>query len=437
MRRLAYLFPAFPVLHQTFTVGEVLGLKRRGYDLRLISLKSAHPDLQQPEARALIGETLYCPRLVSPAVWRVFLRALATRPGDLAGLLGHVWRAWCGGRVKGKGKGHQRADTFSLTERVEIFYSSNSFFYLLKSIFLVPYALYIADYLEREKIDHVHSHWATYPTTVAMMIKQWSGVPFSFTAHAYDIYMIGRMLPAKLDQASFVVTCAQTNRRHLQKFCDNGAARRIYVNYHGADLERFSPTRKEAGRYFRVMSCGWLKEYKGFHYLLDSIALLVERGVPVYAELAGDGPQRGYLESQAARLGIADKVHFHGYVDHDRLAALYAGADVFALPSVIMGRYGRQDVIPNVLAEAMAAGLPAVASDVAGIPELLEDGISGLLVPERDSEALADALERLWREPETARRFARAARLRVEDIWDRNKNLKELAGIIDCHLPDE
>ena len=113
MRRLAYLFPAFPVLHQTFTVGEVLGLKRRGYDLRLISLKPARPDLQQPEARALIGETMYCPRLVSPAIWRVFLRALATRPGDLARLLGHVWRAWCGGRVKGRGKGHQRADTFS------------------------------------------------------------------------------------------------------------------------------------------------------------------------------------------------------------------------------------------------------------------------------------------------------------------------------------
>ena len=152
-------------------------------------------------------------------------------------------------------------------------------------------------------------------------------------------------------------------------------------------------------------------------------------------ELAGDGPQRRYLERQADKLGISDRVVIHGYVDHDRLIDLYRHADAVALPSVIMGRYGRQDVIPNVLAEAMAAGVPVVASNVAGIPELIEDGTSGLLVPERDATALADALERLWRDPGEAMRLARAARSRVEEIWDRDKNLDELARIIDAHVP--
>ncbi len=435
MRRLAYLFPAFPVLHQTFTLGEVLGLRRKGYDLRLISLKPAHRELQQPEALGLIEKTHYCPRLWRPAVWGALARALVRRPRDVVRLFAFVVSAWRGGRAEGARRSMPSAATFSVAERFDIFYSSSPLMYLFKSVLLVPTALYLAEHLEREGIGHVHSHWATYPTTVAMIMNRWCGMPYSFSAHAYDIYMIGRMLPAKIANATFVVTCAGANRRHLAAYCGDGHAARVHVNYHGADLGRFVPVERSRGARFHIMSCGWLKEYKGFHYLLDALALLAGRGVDAVVELAGDGPQRRYLERQAGRLGISDRVVIHGYVDHGRLIELYQRADAVALPSVIMGRYGRQDVIPNVLAEAMAAGVPVVASNIAGIPELIEDGTSGLLVPERDAEALADALERLWRAPEEAARLARAGRAKVEEIWDRDSNLDDLARIIDAHVP--
>lgn len=434
MRRLSYLFPAFPVLHQTFTLGEVLGLERRGYDLVLISLKRSQADLQQPEARPLLEQTHYCPNLLSGPVLGALGRALRARPTDVLRLFADVVAAWrTRAPVTAQNDGPPPA-TLSVSERILAVYHHNAWVYLAKSLVLVPYAIYIAERLQRENVGHVHAHWATYPTTVAYLVKRWCGIPYSFTAHAYDIYMISRMLPAKLREASFVVTCADTNRRYLCSLVDDATAARVHVNYHGTDLGRFTPLRRARGSRFRIMSCGWLKEYKGFHILLEAVALLVERGVDAVLDLAGDGPQRAFLETRASELGIRDRLHLHGYLPHAKLVDLYRACDVFALPSIVMGGYGRQDVIPNVLAEAMAVGTPVLATSIGGIPELIDDGQSGLLVPERDPRALAEALERLWMDPALAARLAAAGRAKVERIWNRERNLEELAALINAHV---
>jgi glycosyltransferase involved in cell wall biosynthesis len=436
VRKLAYLFPAFPVLHQTFTLGEVLGLKRKGYDLQLFSLKRSDVNLQQEDARPLIDETAYCPALFSKPMLSCFWNGLKKRPGDVAKMFGSVFSAW---RMRGNSP-RQAASTdapttLSFQEKLLGIYHHNAYVYLMKSLALVPYAIYLSEILQKRQIAHVHAHWATYPATTAYLIRQWAGIPYSFTAHAYDIYMISRMLPAKLAAAEFVVTCADTNRRYLCALCDDASIHdKIHVNYHGTDLSRFSPVAHDRTTTFRVMSCGWLKEYKGFHYLLDALAVLVKRGIDVSLDLAGDGPQRAYLENQASELGIAERVNFHGYLGHDRLVDLYRTADVFALPSIVMGNYGRQDVIPNVLAEAMAVGVPVIGSSIGGVPELIDDGENGLLVEERDAIGLADALEKLWKDPDVARRLAKAGRAKVERIWDRDTNLGELATLIDAYV---
>ncbi len=438
MGRVAYLFPAFPVLHQTFTVGEVLGLRRKGCRPRLVSLKRPDFDLQQSGAAELIEETLYCPPLRSREMVACMARALGCRPGAVMALFLAVWRAWRRDPaerqvVAGRDGG---AETLGFGERLLAIYHTNGLIYLLKSLALVPYAIYIAERLEREGVRHVHAHWATFPTTVAFLIRRWSGIPYSFTAHAYDIYMHSRMLPAKVREARFVVTCAKANKEYLASLCGRAAAERIHVNYHGTDLARFEVVRRRRGDGLRVVSCGWLKEYKGFHILLEAVARLVDRGIDVRLDIAGDGPQRAYLERRAAELGIERRVTLHGYLRHEQLRRLYCNADVFALPSVVMGRYGRQDVIPNVLAEAMAAGLPVIGSAIGGVAELVEDGTDGLLVPQRDVGALADALEKLYREPDLARRLSVAARKKVERIWDRERNLEELAEIFETYSPD-
>ncbi len=438
MRRIAYLFPAFPVLHQTFTLGEVLGLKRKGCDLHLVSLKRSDAGLQQSKARPLIAETDYCPALLSKQMLGSFLAALRRRPAGVGRLFATVFAAWRERRSESKPETAPPSEsTLTPYERVLGVLHHDPYLYLLKSLLLVPYAIWIAERLNSRDVGHVHAHWATYPATVALLIKEWAGIPYSFTAHAYDIYMISRMLPTKIENAEFVVTCAQANRRYLTSLCGEEAAGRVHVNYHGTDLGTFRPGQVERGRQYRVMSCGWLKEYKGFHYLLDALALLVERGIDAHLDLAGDGPQKAHLEARSRSLGIADRITFHGYIGHEELVELYRASHVFALPSIVMGSYGRQDVIPNVLAEAMAVGIAVVGSDIGGVSELIEHDTDGLLVGERDTVALADALERLWREPDTAARLAESGRRKVERIWDRDRNLDELLELFDRYVGEQ
>ena len=207
-------------------------------------------------------------------------------------------------------------------------------------------------------------------------------------------------------------------------------AAQIFLNYHGTDLDRFRPGNRSPGAQFRIVSVGWFKEYKGFHFVVEAVAIMAQRGIDAVLHLAGDGPQRAYLEQQAKRLGIADRVVFHGYLDHAHLVELYRDCDAFAMGSIEMTNFGRQDVIPNVIAEAMAVGLPVVATRMGGVAELLEDGESGLLVPQRDARALADALTRLAKDPETAVRIRGGALAKVRRIWDRSRNLDELAELL-------
>ena len=435
-RRIAYLFPLFPVINQTFTLAEVVWLKEQGHDIGLYSLLSrVDRNLQQAEARGLIGQTHYCPGYGSSKLWKPFLRAAIQRPLGVAKLFGTVIRAWRQAVPTKRGTSDAGPETFGLEDWLDVLYRGNKWVYLLKSWMMVPHALYLSEVFEQDGIPHVHCHWATYPATVGMLIKQWSGLPFSVTAHAYDIHMMPWMLPAKLEAADFFVTCAEYNRRYLQSMCSKEAGDRIILNYHGTNLQRFRPGPRREGDDFRVVSVGWFKEYKGFHFVVEAVAKLVAQGVNVSFHLAGDGPQKAYLVEQAKRLGIENRVVFHGYLDHDHLLSLYRDCDVFAMGSIEMTNFGRQDVIPNVIAEAMATGLPVVATRMGGISELVEEGVSGMMVPQRDSDALAEALGRIARDPEFAVQLRTAALARVADIWDRNKNLQELAAVFAQRIP--
>jgi len=435
-RRIAYLFPLFPVINQTFTLAEVVWLKQNGYDIRLYSLLSRiDPKLQQAEAKSLIGETHYCPGYSSGDLWKPLLRALRTNPGGVLALYKSVWRAW---RAKVPLKDRASApgpETFGLEDWLDVLYRGNKWFYLLKNWMMVPHSIYLSEVFERDGIPHVHCHWATYPATVAMLVHQWCGIPFSVTAHAYDIHMMPWMLPMKLERAQFFVTCADYNRRYLASMCSPEVGRRIVLNYHGTNLQRFQPGPGTPHDDFRIVSVGWFKEYKGFHIIVEAVAKLVAQGVNATFHLAGDGPQKAYLVEQSRRLGIADRVVFHGYLDHDRLVSLYRDCEVFAMGSIEMTNFGRQDVIPNVIAEAMAVGLPVVSTKMGGIPELLEDGVSGIMVPQRDPHALAEALGRVARDPALAARLRSAGLARVADIWDRNKNLVQLSHVFDERIP--
>lgn len=433
MPPIAFVFPAFPVLHQTFVLWEILALREAGLPLRIYSIKRPGRGVQQPEAAALAREVTYLPSVFSAPVAAANLRALCTRPRRYLAAFARVVRAWWHDRDLaarwglGAAPEDEELRTLGWRDRMEMHFNTHPVWYLLKSLWLVPLGVYLGAELRRLGIGRVHAQWASYPTTVALAAKWVWDIPFGFTAHAYDIYVVPHLLSAKVREADLVVTCARYNARHLRDAAADVAPARIRVNYHGVDLSRFRPP--EAPRAANdpplIVTCGRLQLYKGHHVLLRACALL---SVPVHCVVIGDGPMRNHLAGLADELGIGDRVRFTGPIPQAEVAAWYARADLFVLASVVVERSGRRDVIPNVLAEAMAMRVPVVATDVAGVSELVEDGVSGRLVAPNDPTALAAALAALLGDASERSRLAEGGYRRVHAIFDRARNVRDLVS---------
>lgn len=432
-RSIAFVFPAFPVLHQTFVLWEVIALRKRGIPIALYSLKRPSTRTQQPEAQALAAETAYLPSAFSVEVAWANLRSFARAPVRYAGVYARTVLEWWRDRTAGR-DWMRKQTSADAPERLQTprewlrgWFNTNRVLFLLKSIWLIPTAVYLGEQLRRRGIDHLHAHWASYSTTVALVIHWLYGIPFSFTAHAYDIYLVPWLLGVKVREARRVITCAEVNARFLAARGRHLPPGRLLVNYHGVDLDRFRPRANGHAREMPyVLTCGRLEPYKGHHILLRACAALSR---PVHCVVVGEGPQRGRLERLARELGIADRVEFTGPLSQPELVEHYARADLFVLASVILETFGKRDVIPNVLAEAMAMRIPVVATNVSGIGELIQDRQTGRLVPPNDAGALTAVIEELLSDRPQRSALAQAGLERVRRDFDRDKNIEELATL--------
>ncbi|HSP97442.1 MAG TPA: glycosyltransferase [Candidatus Dormibacteraeota bacterium] len=430
---IAFLFPAFPNLHQTFVLWEVLALRERGIDIALYSIKRPLTKTQQPEGAALQAEVTYLPSTLSAAVLRANLALLARHPGRYLGAVAGLVRGWWQDRAAGRAWQAQQVSADApdkertLQETLAGWFNRSPVLYLFKSLWLIPLAAWLGADLERRGIRRLHAHWASYATTVALVAHWLYDIPFSFTAHAYDIYLVPRLLGVKVREAEFAVTCARVNAEFLNMLAGTAPGERVVVNYHGVSLDRFKPLPRPAAAPMPcIVTCGRLEPYKGHHVLLRAVAALDR---PVRVVLIGEGPQRQKLAQLAAELGIGERVEFTGPLPQARLAEIYAGADLFVLASVIIERSGKRDVIPNVLAEAMAMRLPVVATSVSGIGELIADGVSGRLVAPNDPAALGRVLGELLDDPAQRQRLAAEGAATVAHMFDREVNIEELAAL--------
>jgi glycosyltransferase involved in cell wall biosynthesis len=437
MAKLAYLFPAFPVFHQTFVLWEVMGLHRNGVNPKIYSLR--RPSVrQQPEGQRLVRDVTYLPGVVSAPVLRANWRLLRADPRRYLSLYVAVGRAWRTGAKAPHGEVGPKHQPAMLYDRLRGWFNAQPLLYLFKSLWLVPTAVYLAERIEAEGITHVHAHWASYPATVAYVVSIVSGVSFSISAHAYDIYMVQRMLPAKLRAARFVVTCARTNADFLKHLAGTELGRKIIVSYHGVDVGRFAPPpKRDAAACLRIVSCGQLEQYKGMHVLIDACAQLQGRGIPLECRIIGEGLQRRQLERQIERLGLSRTVHLVGSRPQGEVAEFLANADLFVLASEQNGKFGRRDVIANVIVEAMAAGLPVVASHIPGVEELVEHGATGLLVPPNRADKLADAMAVLASNADERARLGQAGRRRILRDFDSSKNVGLLARLLTRSTDDD
>lgn len=262
------------------------------------------------------------------------------------------------------------------------------------------------------------------------------GIPYSFTGHGSDLNRDQHMLCEKVAEAAFVVPVSNFFKDMIVERCGEQYRHKVVVIHCGVDTQVFQPLgtveNDKPSETFDIFCVGTLHEVKGQTYLIEACRLLDERGLEFICHFIGDGPDLADLRKQVEEAGLIDLVQFHGRRTHQEVAELLQNATVLVTPSVPT-KDGRREGIPVVLMEAMASGLPVVATAISGIPELVEDKHNGFLTPPGDAPAIANALERLYNNPGLRQQFAQAGREKVVDEFDLYKN----AFILSTHFGEE
>jgi len=402
----------YPGLSHTFIQREVLALRELGVDVYTYSIRSPGAcDLLSDDNRRENESTQY----VLPPKWaplmcahfreffsrplryfRTLALALRVRPGGLRGVL------W--------------------------------------AMFYFAEAIYLAALWKRDSIEHAHIHFAMSCATPGMLASYASGIPYSVTIHGPSVFLKAReyRVDEKVKRASFAVCISEFCRNKVASLCGSKDRNKLHVIHCGVNPETYSPPRVVYGRNsqlptpnsqlpIHLLSVGRLAHCKGFHILLEAIAHLKSKGVPVKLNLIGDGPERALLENHAGELGIGDCVTFEGGVGQDDIQAYYDACDIFVLPSFDEG-------VPVVLMEAMAKEIPVVTTRITGVPELVEDGVSGVLVNPGNAEELANAVAHLAEDAELRKIFGKAGREKVLDEFDSRKNARSLKILFERYI---
>jgi glycosyltransferase involved in cell wall biosynthesis len=429
---IGYVLKSYPRMSETFIANEIYLLEKLGLKLRLFSIL----DLRDPQRHAVV-DAIRAPVEYLPQVTPLNETSFAVWLGRNAPkFLGGHWRLF-----KARPVNYARtllaALRLAFKHRRALLRPETSFF----KEFLQAGAI-AQSVLTAGTIRHLHAHFCHSATTVAMFASRLCGLPFSFTAHAKDIYVEslnpGDLLQTKLRRAKFAVTCVRANQEHLASLGIKETP--IYNLYHGLDTRQFAPRAGDAEEPATplLLSVGRLVEKKGFPVLIEACRLLKDRGYRFRCHIIGaPGPCATHVASLIHELELEDIVELRPAVTQEELREIYRQVTLFVLPCQIADNNDR-DGIPNVLVEAMASGLPVVSTKVSGIPELIESGANGLLAPQKDPRALADAVARLLDAPALRRELGEAAREKVCRLFDAESNILALHRLfIDCLSSDK
>jgi colanic acid/amylovoran biosynthesis glycosyltransferase len=399
--KVAYIMSRFPKLTETFILYEMLAMQQQSIQVEVYPLLRERDEVMHPEARQFVSVAHFQPFMSLP-ILRANLYFLWKKPLAYLKTLWDVLRANWG---------------------------SYNFFTGVIGIF--PKSVLFAYQMRADQVRHVHAHFASHPAAAAFIIHRLVGIPYSFTAHGSDLHRDRHMLREKVAEAAFVAAISEYNRELIVSECRGNHREKVKVVHCGVDTEVFRArsheTPFEKGENpFMILCVGTLHEVKGQPYLIEACRFLQERGHNFECHFVGDGPDRKALNELVEQAGLSGKVHFHGSLTREQIARLLMDADVLTAPSVPT-RDGRREGIPVVLMEAMGSGVPVIASDLSGIPELVNDQLTGLLVRPRDARSIADALERFIQNPGVRRSLGKAGRAKVVAEFDLNKNAAKLA----------
>jgi len=381
--RVAYIVSRFPKLTETFVLYDILAMEREaGIEVEIYSLLRQRERVVNPQVNALLKQAHF-EGLLSWRVLRANLHYLLKCPSTYFGTLSTILRMTFG--------------------------SANFF---LGSVAFFPKSVCFARDMEQRGISHVHAHFANHPALAGYIVTRLTSIPYSFTARGSDIHLERRMLKEKVETAAFAIAVSDYNRNLIVAECGEHVAGKVHVVYGGVDTERVSPVARVGNKKFAMLSIGRFEEVKGHTYLIESCRLLRARGVAFQCQFIGEGPLFSNVREQIDRAKLGDQIVISSFCTHKEVIDRMRNSDLVVLATTPTAG-GECEGIPNVLKEAMACGLPVVASNVGGIPELVENRVSGILVPPRDPVALAEAIEELASNTNMRQRMGEAGRQKI------------------------
>jgi colanic acid/amylovoran biosynthesis glycosyltransferase len=424
--RVAYVMSRFPKLTETFVLFEMLAVEQQSAQVGVYPLLGgfssgkevagaglgrklldhfrapSQPGLMHPEAASFVARARYVP-FVNVAIGLANLIMLLRHPIRYVETLAKV--------IAGN-----RGNANFLWGGISVF----------------PKCVYFARCMRRDGTDHIHAHFANHPATAAYIIHRFTGLPYSFTAHGSDLHRHKTMLREKVEDAAFVVAISAYNRTAIIDHCGPRCASKVHTIHCGVDVDRFRPAPRLSHnpKTLQVICVGTLHEVKGQIYLLHALRRLRDQGMQCHVHLVGDGEDFAMLEDLTRKESLQSDVTFHGTKTRPQLIRLLQASDLLVAPSVPT-HDGRREGIPVVLMEAMACGLPVVASRISGIPELIDSDEVGRLVPPRDVAGLAGAIQEFATDPGLRKRLGCRARERIVAHFSLHKNSEALIALFE------
>jgi len=401
-RRIAYLVSKYPDFSHTFILREVLALRQRGLEIEVASINDAPaPEKLTQVEREEVARTFYVKRSGAEGVLRAAWWMLSHNPTGLLRGLAYAFKL-----------GHE-----------DPFRTARCLFYYLE-------ALLLAKWMHERSITHLHVHFATPAATVGLILTHVAPVTFSMTVHGPDeFYDVSTyFLTEKIEAAKFIVCISYFAQSQLMKLTPGRNWHKFDIARLGVDTSQFSPRPFRASPApFQILCVGRLVSAKGQRILIQAVELLLKAGHNLQLQLVGDGPDRIDLENLVTLRGLSEAVSFAGTVNQENIKAFYQNADAFAIASFAEG-------IPVVLMEAMAMEIPCVATRITGIPELIEDGVDGLLVSPSDTKGMAAAIERLILSSELRESLGKAGRQRVQREYELTTSADRLSSVFAARL---
>ena len=398
--RVAYILLWFPEPSQTFILNEVNTLVQLGLDLKVYTLYGPRPASRLRGMVKVLAPVHHLGIATLPILVSELMRLSISRGIEVVScIFGVAVRRWRSLETAGE------------------------------ALWALWTGLHLARVMAADGISHIHAPWANGPATSAWVASMLSGIPFSFSGRAHDLFPPDGALEEKMRAATFIRTNTQINQRYLTGLFPHLAGKVVNI-YNGISMAPSTKQRPTARPPYQLLALGRFVPKKGFPILIEACRLLVDQGLDFQLTLAGDGPERGRIRKLIERQGLSGRVSLAGWVPYHEVALLMRQTDLIIVPSLIAPS-GDRDGIPNVILEALLCKVPVVASAVSGIPEVVKEGNTGWPVDQVSPESLAQAVVKVLADPEEARRRAKQGRELVIREFNSMQNSRKLKNLLE------